>query len=83
MQNDQLDTISQFTTTRVYQKDQLIFEEKDFPLQNFFMVKKGSVNLKRVVQIEQNNFIPVSLVEYSRRVLKKQVAHTLGNVKVY
>jgi len=28
------------------------------------MVKKGSVSLKRVVKIEQNNFIPSSLVEY-------------------
>lgn len=42
----------------------MVFQEKDFPLKNFFMVRKGSVNLKRVVQIEQNNFIPTTLYDY-------------------
>ena len=47
------------------------------------MVKKGSVNLKRIVKIETNNFIPNSLVEYQRRILENPVAHILGSVQVY
>jgi len=47
------------------------------------MVKKGSVSLKRIVNIEQNNFIPNSLVEYHRRLVENPVPHTLGQVEVY
>jgi hypothetical protein len=83
MQNDQVDIISQFTKTKVYQKDQMVFQERDFPLKDFFMVRKGSVNLQRVVSIEQTNFMPTSFIQYERRVMKKPVAHTLGTVKVY
>jgi hypothetical protein len=83
MHNDQIDTVSKFTTTKTYAKGELVFEESDYPLQSFFIVKKGSVNLNREISIEQCNFIPTTLTDYERRFKQKTVAHTLGVVKVY
>lgn len=69
-------------TTKTYKAGEVVFKRADFPLQSFFLVRKGSVDLKKDINVEQTNFICTGKQEYYRRVKANQVAHILGTVEI-
>jgi len=46
------------------------------------MVRKGQVDLKKNVTVEQTNFMSLGKDEYYRRVKSNKYAHIVGQVKV-
>ena len=66
---------------RECKKGELILSKEDFPLNQFFIVKKGQVNLYKQVTVERTNFMPTKMNHYEKRAYKKNVLHSLGKVK--
>lgn len=66
---------------RECKKGELILSKEDFPLDQFFIVKKGQVNLYKQVIVERTNFMPTSKHHYQKRSYNKNVLHSLGSVK--
>jgi len=81
--NKKLEELASRGTIREYKKDEVIFDQNDFPLTRFFCVKKGFVKLLKIVEIERQNFMPTSMDMYTRRTKSKRVAHCLGTVKPF
>lgn len=79
---EQLDNLASLVTLKKYKKGETVFDGKDFPLKSFFIVKKGAVDLKKRVMVEQTNYIPAYVNVFERRIKSNTYAHVLGTVKV-
>ena len=49
---------------RECKKGEMILQKEDFPLDQFFIVKKGLVKLYKEVIVERLNFMPTSKAHY-------------------
>ena len=49
---------------RECKRGDLILSKKDFPLDQFFIVKKGKVKLYKEVTVDRTNFMPTFKREY-------------------
>ena len=65
---------------RECKKGEMILSKKDFPVDQFFIVKKGKIKLYKEVTIERTNYMPTTKTHYQKRTYKKNVLHTLGEV---
>ena len=66
---------------KTYKKGEMIFDESYFPLNSFFIVKTGSVNLHRAIQVERVNYMPTMVHMYEKRAELRLREHCLGHVK--
>lgn len=78
--NRNLEHAASKVTIRECKKGDLILSKSDFPLNQFFIVKKGKVKLFKEVTVERTNFMPTSKMHYQKRSYKKDVLHPLGAV---
>lgn len=58
----------------------MVLSKEDFPLNQFFIVKKGKVKLYKEVTVEKSNYMPTEMHRYEKRSYKKNVLHPLGAV---
>ena len=79
--NRKLEFAASKVQIRECKKGELILTKDDFPLDQFFIVKKGKVNLYKQVTVERTNFMPTTKESYQKRSYKKQVLHALGAVR--
>ena len=78
--NSNLEIAASKVMIRECKKGEMVLTKEDFPLDQFFIVKKGKVKLFKEVTVERTNFMPTSKVNYQKRSYKKNVIHPLGAV---
>ena len=78
--NSNLEFAASKVMIRECKKGELVLSKDDFPLTQFFIVKKGKVKLYKEVTVERTNFMPTSKMHYQKRSYKKNVIHPLGAV---
>ena len=58
LSSSQINRLARVSQTATYGRGEPVFAESDFPLQKFFIVKRGAVSLRGKVNLKASNFMP-------------------------
>lgn len=81
LKNDQCQELAKFCHTQIYKKGEKVLQLSDFPLDRFCIVKAGTLELTKIIQTSESNFIPVTKDGYEKVTKTKAYQHVLSTVR--